>query len=249
MPTDEALARQRGIAVGLVDGRSIPATPTAVLNALHPVAPHPGGAESVDRPGDQVVILVDSYEWLEPLDAWVRDELLPPQRRRRRRPRRDPACRAARRSRAVPLPGEHPPPLRAAPATAERVGLSRRRLLQPQPGLCPRNDARRLECRSARRPPAASPPATSSATCSRRRGNGPSGVADGDRRRPRPPRCARAAEPPPGVARPLRPPAARRRSQRSRSRCHVRSRLRSRRRPPGAAASVHGASRHDGRLG
>ena len=71
------LARARGIAVAVVDGRSVPATAGAVLDLLEVVTPAGQRKGGSSLAGVQSVVLVDAYEQLESLDAWFREVMLP----------------------------------------------------------------------------------------------------------------------------------------------------------------------------
>ena len=61
-----------------IDGREVTSTPEGVLTAVADVlaVPTDGGPILPARPG-RVVLLVDGYEWLDHIDGWVRDRLLP----------------------------------------------------------------------------------------------------------------------------------------------------------------------------
>lgn len=80
------LAGRSGAAVVRVDGRTVPPTPSALLavlaGALH--IPDEAGpitaavqASSQSGASGRVVLLVDTYERLAPVEGWVRTELLP----------------------------------------------------------------------------------------------------------------------------------------------------------------------------
>ena len=63
------VARSNGANVVPVDGRSTVPTPAALVQSLEAV---------LDRPSESpVVVLIDAYERLAPLDAWMRTSLLP----------------------------------------------------------------------------------------------------------------------------------------------------------------------------
>jgi DNA-binding SARP family transcriptional activator len=63
-----------GIATLTLDGRSVEPTPAGILAALREQA---GGEGGLDTLPEQVVVLVDTYEQLTPVEGWLRDALLP----------------------------------------------------------------------------------------------------------------------------------------------------------------------------
>lgn len=65
-------AKARGIRVGRVDGGLVPCSELAVMDAVRRALEL--GSEHPDQP---MLLLVDRYETLAPLDDWVRDVLLP----------------------------------------------------------------------------------------------------------------------------------------------------------------------------
>jgi hypothetical protein len=73
------LASDAGAMVVRLDGRSLLPSPPAVLEALRAVLEVPDGDGAILGPpdGGRVVVLVDTYERLAPLDDWVRTWLLP----------------------------------------------------------------------------------------------------------------------------------------------------------------------------
>jgi energy-coupling factor transporter ATP-binding protein EcfA2 len=73
------LAAEAGASVVRLDGRDLVPSPPAVLGAVRRVLRVPEGEGVVTGPSgaDRVVVLVDTYEQLAPLDDWVRTRLLP----------------------------------------------------------------------------------------------------------------------------------------------------------------------------
>jgi len=74
------LAAEAGTTVIRIDGHDLVPTPRALLDALGEVLEitDDGGRPIVGPPdGDRLVILLDTYERLAPLDDWVRTRLLP----------------------------------------------------------------------------------------------------------------------------------------------------------------------------
>jgi DNA-binding SARP family transcriptional activator len=72
-----AFARQAAAAATLtlaLDGRDIPPTPGGFLGALRRLT---GAERPVDGLPDRIVLLIDTYECLAPIDAWLREQLLP----------------------------------------------------------------------------------------------------------------------------------------------------------------------------
>jgi hypothetical protein len=73
-----AVAGVAGARVVRVDGRDVAGTPQGVLDAVAGVLEVPADGGPVVPPfGERVVLLVDGYELLGPLDGWFRDRLLP----------------------------------------------------------------------------------------------------------------------------------------------------------------------------
>ena len=73
-----ALASDVGACVVRVDGRDVASTPQGVLDAVAEVLKVPVDDGPVLAPfGERVVLLVDGYERLGPVDGWVRERLLP----------------------------------------------------------------------------------------------------------------------------------------------------------------------------
>jgi DNA-binding SARP family transcriptional activator len=72
-----AFARQAAAAAApalALDGRDIPATPHGFMNALR----RQTGAENpLDALPDRIILLIDSYERLVPIDGWLREQFLP----------------------------------------------------------------------------------------------------------------------------------------------------------------------------
>jgi hypothetical protein len=73
------LAADVGASVVHLDGRDLLPSPPAVLDALREVLHVPDGEGAIVGPSetDRVVLLVDTYERLAPLDDWLRTRLLP----------------------------------------------------------------------------------------------------------------------------------------------------------------------------
>jgi hypothetical protein len=72
----EALAR--GLSVVSLDGRELAPTPAAVLESMAESLGVASGGSPIDVPeGRSLVVLVDGYEHLAPLDGWFREHLLP----------------------------------------------------------------------------------------------------------------------------------------------------------------------------
>ena len=73
------LAADAGATVVRLDGRDLVPSPPAVLEALGGVLEVPDGEGAIVGPAGsgRVVLLLDTYERLAPLDAWVRTRLLP----------------------------------------------------------------------------------------------------------------------------------------------------------------------------
>lgn len=73
-----AVAHDAGAVVVRVDGRDVVATPEGVLDAVAGVLRVPVDGGPILPPfGERVVLLVDGYERLGPLDGWFRERLLP----------------------------------------------------------------------------------------------------------------------------------------------------------------------------
>lgn len=73
------LCRQLDISTRWLDARAIEPTPAAFTRALRRAAGLPPDgplAEALATPDDRVVVLIDTYELLQPLDPWLRDEFL-----------------------------------------------------------------------------------------------------------------------------------------------------------------------------
>jgi hypothetical protein len=73
------LAADAGASVVRLDGRDLDPSPPALLRSLGRVLEVPQGDGAITGPFDdgRVVVLLDSYERLKPLDDWVRTRLLP----------------------------------------------------------------------------------------------------------------------------------------------------------------------------
>jgi AAA ATPase domain len=73
------LAADAGASVVRLDGRDLAPSPAAVLQALREVLEVPEGKGAILAPSAaaRVVLLLDTYEQLAPLDDWVRTTLLP----------------------------------------------------------------------------------------------------------------------------------------------------------------------------
>jgi hypothetical protein len=73
------LAADAGASVVRLDGRDLLPSPSAVLQALGDVLEVPEGEGAIAGPsgGGRLVVLLDTYERLGPLDDWVRSRLLP----------------------------------------------------------------------------------------------------------------------------------------------------------------------------
>jgi AAA ATPase domain len=73
-----AVAADAEACVVQVDGREVAGSPRGVLEAIGDVLEVPDGEHAILPPhGRQMVLLVDGYEWMAPIDAWVRSRLLP----------------------------------------------------------------------------------------------------------------------------------------------------------------------------
>ena len=73
-----AVAGDAGMCVVGVDGRDVPSTPQGLLDAVAEVLDVPAGEGPILPPvGTRMVLVVDGYERLGPVDGWVRDRLLP----------------------------------------------------------------------------------------------------------------------------------------------------------------------------
>ena len=71
------LAADAGKSVVRLDGRDLPPSPPAVLEALGQVLDVSDGDKPIADPSGQIVLLLDSYEQVAPLDDWVRTTLIP----------------------------------------------------------------------------------------------------------------------------------------------------------------------------
>lgn len=70
------VAGEAGAVVVRIDGRDLDPAPAAVLDALRSRLDVPEHGGAIGGPG-RIVLLVDSYELLVPVDDWLRAELLP----------------------------------------------------------------------------------------------------------------------------------------------------------------------------
>ncbi len=74
------IAREMGIPSVTLDGRNFDASPAGFLSALAPALRLPADADPVahlaERP-ERLLLLVDTYELLAPIDVWLREEFLP----------------------------------------------------------------------------------------------------------------------------------------------------------------------------
>ncbi|HET9983597.1 MAG TPA: hypothetical protein VFQ38_08415 [Longimicrobiales bacterium] len=79
----EQIAAERGVPTCYVDGRDIDPTPEAFLEALRGCLGLPAplslarAADALAARGGLLVLLLDTYETLAPLDAWLRERFLP----------------------------------------------------------------------------------------------------------------------------------------------------------------------------
>ena len=72
------VAHDAGACTVRLDGRELAGAVDGVLEAVGQVLLVPGGDEPISAPsGQRLVLLLDGYERLAPLDGWVRDRLLP----------------------------------------------------------------------------------------------------------------------------------------------------------------------------
>jgi hypothetical protein len=72
-----ARAEQVRARVVRLDGRDLPVSTRAVLDLLGESLEVPEGEGPISSGGPRIVLLVDSYEYLAPLDDWLRTRLLP----------------------------------------------------------------------------------------------------------------------------------------------------------------------------
>jgi hypothetical protein len=70
------VAAARGATVIRLDARELAASPSAVLAAMREVTDVPDGA-AIGRAAGALVLMVDSYERLVPIDDWIRARLVP----------------------------------------------------------------------------------------------------------------------------------------------------------------------------
>jgi hypothetical protein len=74
-----AMAADAGATVARLDGHALDPSPVGVLDALEGklVVPTGDGPIGLSESGGRLVLLVDAYERLTPLDDWLRDRLIP----------------------------------------------------------------------------------------------------------------------------------------------------------------------------
>ncbi|MGY1669146.1 AAA family ATPase [Geodermatophilus sp. SYSU D00710] len=77
LETVAEVAAEAGCTVVRIDGRSVGPSASAVSDALAGEIEVPPAPASVPSPPGRLVLLIDGYEHLAPLDGWFRDELLP----------------------------------------------------------------------------------------------------------------------------------------------------------------------------
>jgi hypothetical protein len=70
------VASAEGAAVARLDARDLAASPGAILNAIRGVVEVPDDGP-IGEPAGQLVLLIDSYERLTPVDDWIRERLVP----------------------------------------------------------------------------------------------------------------------------------------------------------------------------
>jgi hypothetical protein len=66
-----------GVSIVRLDGRDLPPSPPAVVEALGVVLGPPQGDEAIAAPEGRLVLMIDAYERLGAVDDWVRTWLLP----------------------------------------------------------------------------------------------------------------------------------------------------------------------------
>jgi hypothetical protein len=71
------LAVDAGAKVVLLDGRDLSPSPQAVLDALSAFIEVPDGEAAIEDPSGRMVVLLDTYEQLTPIDEWFRTRLIP----------------------------------------------------------------------------------------------------------------------------------------------------------------------------
>jgi hypothetical protein len=71
------LAVDAGAKVVLLDGRDLSPSPQAVLDALGAFIEVPDGEAAIEDPSRRMVVLLDTYEQLTPIDDWFRTRLIP----------------------------------------------------------------------------------------------------------------------------------------------------------------------------
>ncbi|MCB0020672.1 MAG: ATP-binding protein, partial [Anaerolineales bacterium] len=72
------VARTAGLSTCLIDGRNIPATPAGFLEALR--QQFAGAADPLQflrSHNERIVLFIDTFEQLRPLDGWLREQFLP----------------------------------------------------------------------------------------------------------------------------------------------------------------------------
>jgi hypothetical protein len=75
--TADEVAQTGGSTIVRPDGRALPPSPRAVLDALRAELGPPEGDEVVAAPAGRLVLMIDAYERLSGLDDWIRTSLLP----------------------------------------------------------------------------------------------------------------------------------------------------------------------------
>lgn len=71
------LAEETGAIVARVDGRTLAPSPPSLLEELGEQLTVSVGDDAITAPHGRIVVLIDTYERLAPLDYWVRTRLLP----------------------------------------------------------------------------------------------------------------------------------------------------------------------------
>jgi hypothetical protein len=72
-----ARAEQMRVSVVRLDGRALTVSPESVLEALRERLEVPPGDAPISHDGGRIVLFLDSFEYLDPLDEWLRVRLLP----------------------------------------------------------------------------------------------------------------------------------------------------------------------------
>ena len=74
------LARDHGLPVALIDGRNVDPSPDSFLRAVGKALNLPPGSDPLDYLAThtgRLLLLVDTYELLTPIDGWLREQFLP----------------------------------------------------------------------------------------------------------------------------------------------------------------------------